>query len=111
MESDVYKAWLDQQIFTEEGEEAWQKQIDDAHASNEKRALLHLATPKASLLDIVGGQTQLKEGELDQTHEKHPNFEHLHHDKVRISFKRDDLGGGEDSDGISMGDMTSEDVL
>ena len=68
------------------------KAIDQQmRAENERKALLHLATPKPSLLDIIGGRTQLKEGELDQKTETHPRLKNYDHslDMPRARFTDD----------------------
>ena len=97
--SKMMQAFIDQKKVYDEEVQALDQQMRD---ENERKALLHLATPKPSLAEAAGIATQLKEGELDQKTEVHPNLRGYDHslDMPRIRFGED--GGEILADGVKI---------
>jgi hypothetical protein len=102
--SEMLNAFLKNQKFTDEQADEYEQYLKDLERDHTRMAIEQLSSEKPSLINFIGGQTQIKDGELDQKTIPHDHFKDYDHslEKVRINFKRDQ--------GIEFGDLGSEDV-
>jgi len=114
MRSPVQQAFLDQQKFTDAEADAYQQSIADAHADNERKAMLQLCRSQ-NVSDYMNVPTTIEAGSLDQTHEVHPKLKGYDHSLEKVRNQEAGIvkhvDGAEDADGISMGNLTSKDIL
>jgi hypothetical protein len=114
----VQKAFFEQQRFTEAEADAYHAALDEVEGHNMTQAMMQLAQSQSILerTNPTDFPTQLKPGEINGKTEAHPNFANYDHslDQCRskkLGLKKMEYADGEeDSDGISMGTMGSQDV-
>ena len=87
MKSKMLKAFMDQQKFTDEEAITIANSIEDLKNENFNKGMQQLDRSQ-DIRQYTSIPTQLKPGELDQTHEVHPRFKDYNHscEQVRMKF-------------------------
>ena len=99
----MFNAFLNQQKYTDPEADQIAKKIEQQKYENTQKAI-EVLSRNQNISKYTSIPTNIKEGELNQKTESHPNLKNYDHslEKVRIKFRKDV------DDGVEWGDMANE---